>query len=124
MGTVLTIGVGFYGWRSLKTMRDSRNKVKNTNFVKNIPPSVKENIIVRIMSRSGSTSLPQEDQQCVIKAPKQLESKNDESSKRLVKTLTILVTMYTICTLPLTILQLVGYNFSVDWRRSLPMDMV
>ena len=92
--TVLTIGVGFYGWRSLRSMRDSRNKAKNTNYVKNIPPGVKDSI-VRIMSRTGSSNLPQEDQQCVIRAPREktLENKNDESSKRLVKTLTILVTM-------------------------------
>jgi len=105
--TILTIGVGFYGWRSLKSMRDSRTKAKSTNYVKNIPPGVKDSI-VRIMSRTGSSNLPQEDQQCVIRAPREktLENKNDESSKRLVKTLSILVTMYTICTLPLTILQL------------------
>jgi len=43
---------------------------------------------------------------------KRKENKNEDSSKRLVKTLTILVIMYTICTLPLTILQL--YMWMMD----------
>jgi hypothetical protein len=131
--TFLTVGVGFYGWKSLKSIKTvPKQRIKNkisdtsnhTHATHNTEdstakivsisvyedPSTETSAISGISSGSNNPLTHHDDHENIYnqkkKKPRKTENKNEDSSKRLVKTLTILVIMYTICTLPLTILQL------------------
>ena len=140
--TFLTVGVGFYGWKSLKSIKtvpkqriraktsDTSNHTNHTHqtedsTAKIIVPMHDESTNDSGVSGVSDTSLTSSNSmnrpldssntysgssnnsnRKVISQSRKTENKNEDSSKRLVKTLTILVIMYTICTLPLTILQL------------------
>jgi len=139
--TFLTIGVGFYGWKSLKSLKTiPKQRVKprisdgtdNSNARIIVPihdETSGESNVTNVTTGSDKELLPvsfgsikKNDQN--MGGPRQIirraENKNEDSSKRLVKTLTILVIMYTICTLPLTILQL--HMWVNDSRKSIRGD--
>lgn len=122
--TFLTIGVGFYGWKSLKSLKtipkqrikprnsDGSNQTDNSTARIIVPiheDSSTDTQVSNVTSSSDKELIPSgsvkkhEVHRHIIR---RTENKNEDSSKRLVKTLTILVIMYTVCTLPLTILQL------------------
>lgn len=106
--TLLTVGVGFYGWRSLRSMKSIRtyanSSVKKSNRITSASkrglPKVK--VSPRGSDSSNADSLNNVDDRATLEKV----NKNDDSSQRLVKTLAILVALYTLCTLPMTILQL------------------
>ena len=133
--TCLTMGVGVYGWKGLRSIRTIGGKTSQK-----IPQKPKLTQKISDTSTSSYDHIPVQklEKKCVIKtkkAPKSSnsvrfdnnvekktknvnsmpknnqDSKNEDSSRRLVKTLCILVSMYTICVLPLTIMQL--YTWSV-----------
>lgn len=122
--TFLTIGVGFYGWKSLKSIKTVpkqriKNKISDTPSNNTYQTENSQAKIVQVSMHEDSTdasNISGDSQTHIIqtnnnnhrqsKKIRRTENKNEDSSKRLVKTLTILVIMYTICTLPLTILQL------------------
>lgn len=100
--TCLTMGVGVYGWKSLRSIRTigghTTVRQKNSN----------SSVSSLDSSSDGRVVL---DQKRVLRQ-KRSDNKNEDSSRRLVKTLSILVIMYSLCTLPLTILQLYVWGVS------------
>lgn len=117
--TALTVGVGFYGWKSLKSLKrfpKQRIQIKhsdtsttsdgsNDSTIKIAMPfnEISNNNRDSSATRATNSTASGHEGTKVIRTR---DSKSEDSSKRLVKTLSILVIMYTLCTLPLTILQL------------------
>merc|ERR1719238_980293 len=135
--TFLTIGVGFYGWKSLKSLKTvpkQRVKPKISDTTDNSGARIIVPIHDETSNESNATTVTTGSDRELLPVgslkrnsdtgPRQIirrtENKNEDSSKRLVKTLTILVIMYTICTLPLTILQL--YMWINDSKKSIRGD--
>jgi len=101
--TCLTMGVGVYGWKSLRSIRTigGHTTVRQKN----------SNSSVSSLDSSADGRVAVLDQKRVLRQ-KRSDNKNEDSSRRLVKTLSILVVMYSLCTLPLTILQLYVWGVS------------
>lgn len=157
--TCLTMGVGVYGWKGLRSIRTmggksskygkSHNKPTLTQKISDTSTSSYDHIPVQKMDKkcvlktkignpakvSNSVRFDQDHIQPIkTTTPKPVvskskpkrsnatDSKNEDSSRRLVKTLCILVSMYTICVLPLTIMQLytwstINLDTSTFWQH-------
>lgn len=119
--TCLTMGVGVYGWKGLRSIRTIGMGNGNSGGTSGTGhATLRQKISNSSTSSYDHTPVQKLEKKRVLRTKKtqshseqtsRNDTKNEDSSRRLVKTLSILVSMYTVCVLPLTIMQL--YTWAV-----------